>query len=193
MIVGFVTQRIEPMGIIGMQSMLTPIVAYQVGCNFIYLARRSHLRNMSKRELFRIRLTREENMSKVVHLVSILTWQAFVAVFPFIEIFLRIFFQKVAFFYGYPNANGFGIILERLDKQHLVKPNQRSKHQIRFDWHRFKVNVGDIGRDGYRHPPTVELNRPHLDIPSLGMKHWPHRRRYHVETVQSRQSKKIEK
>eukprot|EP00814_Leptocylindrus_danicus_P012063 CAMPEP_0116013676 /NCGR_PEP_ID=MMETSP0321-20121206/5859_1 /TAXON_ID=163516 /ORGANISM="Leptocylindrus danicus var. danicus, Strain B650" /LENGTH=67 /DNA_ID=CAMNT_0003483253 /DNA_START=286 /DNA_END=489 /DNA_ORIENTATION=- len=56
--------------------------------------------------------------------------------------------------------------------------SKRAKRQIRLDWHRFSVNVGNVGRDGYRHPPSVELNLPHLDVPAKGWKHWPWRRRH---------------
>lgn len=84
----------------------------------------------------------------------------------------------MSFLYTYPNAGGVGVILEPLDVQHL-KANKRAKYQIRFDWHRFSLNMGDIGRDGYRHPPSKVLNLPHLDIPQRGMKHWSSRSHFH--------------
>ena len=42
---------------------------------------------------------------------------------------------------------------------------------------RFKIHIGGIGRDGYRHPPSIVTNLPHLDIPKKGLKHWPWRRK----------------
>ena len=83
---------------------------------------------------------------------------------------------KVSFFYAYPNARGVGFIFEPRDVQHLVQ-SKRVKHQIRFDWHRFKINIGGIGRVGYRHPTSIVTNLPHLDIPKKGLKHWPWRRK----------------
>ena len=50
---------------------------------------------------------------------------------------------------------------------------------MRLEWHRFLVNVGKPGRKfGHhagrsRHPPSVELNLPHLEFPSRGIRHWP--------------------
>ena len=50
-----------------------------------------------------------------------------------------------------------------------------SKKQVRLDCHRFKQNVGNVGNDGYQHPPVVEWNLPPIDAPpERGMKkHWP--------------------
>ena len=75
------------------------------------------------------------------------------------------------------------MIFEPLSAQSL-KQSKRTKHQIRLDWHRFKVNVGERGRDGYRHPPSVEWNLPHVDIPRRGMKHWPWRRKVIESDIQ---------
>ena len=89
-------------------------------------------------------------------------------------------FGHVFFYYFYPNARGLGVILELLLVQSFPVSN-RAKHQIRVKWHRFSVDVGVVGTDGYRHPPSVERNLPHLDAPKLGLKHWPWRRRRSVE------------
>ena len=152
---------------------------YIASANMCYLARRSFIRSaydptMTKYKLFRIRTTREPGVSHRFYIVLVLAWQLFVlTVFPLAEPLAKLF-NRTIFYYTYPNAHGAGIILEPLDAQHL-KPNKRD--QIRFDWHRFSVNVGAVGRDGFRHPPSVDLNRPHLDLPGRGMKHWPWRRR----------------
>ena len=154
-------------------------IIYMVTANFAYLSRRSHLRNMPKRKLLKIRTTREPDTSLRLYLITLFTWQCFVAIFPFVESCVRYLFSHVSFFYSYPNAHGVGVILEPLEAQSL-SISQRTKMQIRFDWHRFTVNIGQVGRDGYRHPPARELNLPHLDIPRKKMKHWPWRRRYSV-------------
>ena len=133
---------------------------------------------MPKRKLLKIRITREEGVSWPLYFVIIAVWQLFVSLFPFVEPIARVF-GMVSFFYSYPNAGGVGLLLEPVSVQHL-KMNKRSKKQIRFDWHRFKVNVGNVGRDGFRHPPCVEKNLPHIDMPSKGLKHWPWRRRHQI-------------
>lgn len=53
----------------------------------------------------------------------------------------------------YSNARGFGINI-----------TNRGERYIGLDWHRFKIGGRKIGRF---------VNRPHLDIPSKGIKHWP--------------------
>lgn len=175
--------------------------------NIIYILRRSQIRNMSKRKLLQIRLTREDGVSLRLHATNIFVWQLFVIfIFPFLEPMSRLF-GYVSFYYFYPNASGLGtflmiyhsfilidnfrssfsfsffftgIIFEPLSAQQLSM-SKRTKSQIRCDWHRFSFNVGAVGRDGYRHPPSIERNVPHLDIPKLGWKHWPWRRRCNVE------------
>ena len=149
---------------------------YLAASNIIYLSRRSHLRQMSKRQLWKIRTTREPGVSIPLFLTIVLAWQSFVVVFPLVETMCRIVLQRVSFFYSYPNAGGCGIILEPLNVQHL-KQSARAKKQVRFDWHRFNLNVGAVGRDGFRHPPVVIRNLPHIDAPQRGMKHWPWRRK----------------
>ena len=183
-------------------SSISLVLCYMLIANFIYIARRAHLREMSKYELLRIRTTREPNTSLRLYITTVFVWQCFVAVFPIVECWARFLcpdistmIQKctpklrphVSFFYSYPNAHGCGIILEPLDIQksittqrglRAISISKRTKQQIRLDWHRFQVNVGEIGRDGFKHPPTKQYNLPHVDIPCVGYKHWPWRRRY---------------
>lgn len=148
--------------------------------NMSYLLRRSHIRQMPKRKLLQIRLTREAGVSMHLYITNIIIWQLFVTIlFPSLELVSRIF-GYVSYYYFYPNASGFGIILEPLSAQSLSM-SERAKHQIRCDWHRFSVNVGAIGRDGYRHPPSVSKHAPHIDIPRKGLKHWPWRRKMNVQ------------
>ena len=150
---------------------------YSLLANTIYLLRRSHIRNMPKRTLFQIRLTRENGVSLPLYITNLLVWQLFVNfIFPFLEPISRLL-GHVSFYYFYPNANGLGIIFEPLSIQDQPM-NKRTKQQIRLDWHEFNFNIGNIGRDGYRHPPCVSRNLPHLDVPKLGWKHWPWRRKY---------------
>jgi hypothetical protein len=150
--------------------------AYMFGSNLAYLARRANLRRTTMRIIFQIRTMRDPEASLSMFLICLFAWQAFVAVFPLTETVARSL-GYASFFYRYPKANGGGCILEPLWVQELPS-NQRAREQIRFDWHRFKYNVGGIGRDGYRHPPTLERNLPHFDIPKKRIKHWPWRRRY---------------
>jgi hypothetical protein len=151
-------------------------LSYILIANTIYLLRRSHLRKMTKRKLLQIRTTREEGVNIGMYITNIVAWQVFVtSIFPILEPLSRLC-GYVSFYYFYPNANGCGIIFEPLSVQHLpMKKRQRS--QLRLDWHEFSVNVGNIGRDGYRHPPCVVRNLPHLDVPRLQLKHWPWRRK----------------
>mmetsp|Transcript_31483 Transcript_31483/g.70507 ORF Transcript_31483/g.70507 Transcript_31483/m.70507 type:complete len:218 (+) Transcript_31483:223-876(+) len=145
--------------------------------NLLYITRRSCVRDMSKRKLFRIRITREDGVSTRFYLTNLLAWQLFVTfVWPVSEPLSRIL-GYVSFYYSYPNASGVGMIFEPINVQHLSMA-KRTKKQLRVDWHQFAYNIGDIGREGYRHPPSVTRNLPHLDAPSHGMKHWPWRRRF---------------
>ncbi|KAL3776318.1 hypothetical protein ACHAWO_002712 [Cyclotella atomus] len=132
---------------------------------------------MSKRRLLQVRISREDGVSIPLYITNLLAWQFFVTfIFPFLEPIARLL-GHVSFYYFYPNASGLGIVFEPLSVQDQSM-NKRVKYQTRLDWHRFSVNVGGIGRDGYRHPPSVERNLPHLDVPRLGWKHWPWRRKY---------------
>lgn len=148
--------------------------------NTMYICRRSNIRNMSKRKLLRIPLTREDGVELPLYITNILAWQFFVNfVFPLLELISRVF-GYVSFYYFYPNAHGFGIIFEPLSAQSFSM-SKRSKSQIRCDWHRFNFNIGPVGRDGWRHPPSVERNLPHFDIPKKGWKHWPWRQKCKVD------------
>ena len=152
-------------------------ILYSFIANMIYLLRRSCIRKMPKRRLVKIRLTKETGVTIPLYITNLLVWQIFVTfIFPLLEPISRLF-GYVSFYYFYPNASGLGVIFEPVAVQDLPM-NKRAKHQIRLDWHKFSVNVGGIGRDGYRHPPSVERNLPHLDIPKLGWKHWPWRRKF---------------
>jgi len=155
------------------------IPLYFMTTNFIYICRRSIVRKMSKRKLWKIRMSRENGVSTRLYITNIITWQLFVlTIFPMLEPISRLF-GYVSFYYFYPNAGGCGFIFEPVSAQHL-NMSKRTKTQLRFDWHRFSVNVGDIGRDGYRHPPSVERNLPHIDMPKYQLKHWPWRRRWNT-------------
>lgn len=160
-------------------------LSYILVANAIYLQRRSHLRKMTKRKLLQIRTTREEGVNLLLHITNLLAWQVFVtSVFPILEPLSRMC-GFVSFYYFYPNANGCGIIFEPLAVQHLpMKKRQRS--QMRLDWHKFSYNVGKIGRDGFRHPPSVERNLPHIDAPLLQMKHWPWRRKHTKSNIEKK-------
>mmetsp|Transcript_45889 Transcript_45889/g.53680 ORF Transcript_45889/g.53680 Transcript_45889/m.53680 type:complete len:201 (-) Transcript_45889:173-775(-) len=149
---------------------------YMIAANFCYLSRRAHLRKRTRISLLRIRTMREPGVTLSLYLTMLLTWQTFTAVFPVVELVARIL-GHVSFFYSYPNAAGVGIIFEPLPAQ-CLSMSKRVKQQIRIDWHKFKYNVGDIGRDGYRHPPTRYRNLPHVDIPKRKVKHWPWRRKF---------------
>ncbi|CAJ1937998.1 unnamed protein product [Cylindrotheca closterium] len=181
------------------------LAAYSLVANLLYLARRANLRQMTIRELWKIRTTREEGVSRPLFAGMLMAWQMLVLVFPIVEPCVRFgsSFQELLFgsntrnpkqpsnpknsnrpgwtifFYSYPKAQGGGYILEPLACQHLGS-NQRARQQIRFDWHSFKYNTGPLGRDGFRHPPTIERNLPHIDIPRYQMKHWPWRRCYKI-------------
>jgi hypothetical protein len=152
------------------------IISYMILSNMLYLARRAHLRRMTMRDIWRIRTTRELGISRSLFGALILAWQLLVALYPWIE---PIAWKcgYACFFYTYPKAKGGGYILEPLSCQRLAS-NLRTRQQVRFDWHRFKYNVGAIGRDGYRHPPTIQRNLPHFDVPQRQVKHWPWRRRH---------------
>lgn len=154
-------------------------IVYFFIANTIYLLRRSVIRGMPKRRLVQLRLTRERGVTIPLYMTNLIVWQLFVNfAFPVLEPISRLF-GYVSFYYFYPNASGVGIIFEPLSVQDQSM-SERAKQQIRLDWHKFSVNVGSVGRDGYKHPPSVERNRPHLDIPMLGWKHWPWRRKYPV-------------
>ena len=154
---------------------LIPHTIYMVTSNLLYLFRRAKLRRTTPFDILRIRMTHEDGVSPRLFALYILAWQLLVVVFPLAECAARLC-GHASFFYSYPNARGGGYILEPLAVQHLPG-NKRAKEQIRLDWHRFSYNVGSVGRDGYRHPPTVQKNLPHCDFPRKKLRHWPWRRR----------------
>jgi hypothetical protein len=157
---------------------LVGAVIYMILANLLYLARRAHLRRRTMLEIWRIRTTRESGVSWRLFTAWIVAWQVLVALYPFIEPVARCWkWGHVCFFYTYPKAKGGGYILEPLSCQRLAS-NLRTRQQVRCDWHRFKYNVGALGRDGYRHPPTIQRNLPHFDVPQRQVKHWPWRRRH---------------
>jgi hypothetical protein len=147
--------------------------------NVLYLARRAHLRKRSVLQILRTRTTKEPGLSVCVFVLCLLAWQTLVCTYPVTEFLLARSCGYTLFFYSYPNANGGGYILEPLAVQDSPS-NQRTRAQMRLDWHRFKFNRGNIGRDGFRHPPAAEQNLPHIDVPLKGIKHWPWRRRHRV-------------
>lgn len=157
--------------------------------NLAYLARRATLRKTTMWGIFQIRTVRERGVSWPMFAVFLAAWQLFVAFFPFTESFARLC-GYASFFYSYPNANGGGYILEPLWIQQ-APASKRTKEQLRLDWHRFKYNVGDVGRDGFRHPPTLQRNLPHIDLPRKGLKHWPWRRKYYSKMKYIHHSSKV--
>lgn len=160
-----------------MSSPAVSSCCYMVTANILYLARRAHLRRQTMGTMLGYRLEREPGVSVPRHFSFLVAWQSFVVLFPLLEPLFRLLLGYCCFYFSYPNAQGFGFIVEPLDIQHLPL-SKRSKRQIRLDWHKFTINTGDVGRNGYRHPPSKEVNRPHIDAPQRGVKHWPWRRKY---------------
>lgn len=162
---------------------------YMVSANILYLARRAHIRKVTMRTMLHYRTQREPGVSIPMYAIFLLAWQCFVVLFPLLEPLAALCLGSCCFYYSYPNACGVGFILEPLELQHLPL-SKRSKKQVRLDWHKFSINVGDVGRDGYRHPPARELHRLHVDAPSWGIRHWPWRRRYTVPKKKSNHQKR---
>jgi hypothetical protein len=154
---------------------ITKTCVYMLSANLLYVARRANLRKVSMRTILHYRTQREPGVTIPMYIAFLLAWQAFVIVFPFLEPIARFCLGGCCLFYSYPNASGFGFILEPVNIQNLTL-TKRSKQQIRLDWHRFSINVGAVGRNGYRHPPSREINRPHIDAPQWGVRHWPWKR-----------------
>ena len=170
-----VTERLPSVISTAISSPAAKTCCYMITANVFYLARRSHVRQQTMKTMLGHRIERESGVSIPRHISFLIAWQSFVAFFPILEPLARLFLGYCCFYFSYPNAQGFGLIMEPLDIQHLPL-SKRSKQQIRFDWHKFSINV--VGRDGYRHPPSKEMNRPHIDAPRWGIKHWPWRRRH---------------
>ena len=158
---------------------------YVAAANVAYVARRARIRRIRKRDIWAYRTTKVDGTPWALYGTSILAWQAFVLLlYPVVEPLARLF-GHVSFMYDYPNARGVGYILEPLEVQHLSM-SKRTRGQIRLDWHAFSVNVGRVGRDGHRHPPSVSRNLPHIDAPRWGVRHWPWRRREGTGQVPAR-------
>ena len=175
-IISIATTQVPSCCIAVLNSPAFAIAMYTAAANVAYLARRANVRNIRKRDIWSYRTTKIEGTPWTLYGISLVAWQAYALfLFPFVEPLARLL-GYVSFMYDYPNARGFGYILEPLRVQDLSMA-KRTKSQIRLDWHAFNVNVGKIGRDGYRHPPSVSWNLPHLDAPRWGVKHWPWRRR----------------
>jgi len=156
---------------------------YLLVANIVYLARRAQLRQQSMKTMLGYRLAKEPGVSWPRYCSFLVAWQCVVVIFPLLEPVLKLFFDCCCLYYSYPNAHGFGFIVEPLNCQHLPL-NKRAKQQLlRLDWHRFNVNVGEIGRNGFRHPPAVQMNRPHVDAPRYGIKHWPWKRRHTITAL----------
>mmetsp|Transcript_10899 Transcript_10899/g.18066 ORF Transcript_10899/g.18066 Transcript_10899/m.18066 type:complete len:193 (-) Transcript_10899:248-826(-) len=156
---------------------VTTACCYVISANILYLARRAHIRKVTMRTMLHYRTQRELGVSIPMYAVFLVAWQCFVMVYPLLEPLAALCLGSCCFYYSYPNAQGVGFILEPLKLQHLPL-SKRSKKQVRLDWHKFSINVGAVGRDGYRHPPARELHRLHIDAPLWGIRHWPWRRRY---------------
>lgn len=150
--------------------------AYMVASNLVYLGRRALLRHQTMRYIWDVRTTRAPGVSRAMYLLFLVAWQFLVSLYPLLEP-LAWSSGWTCFFYSYPRAKGGGYILEPLRVQDLPA-NKRARAQCRLDWHEFKYNIGYVGRDGFRHPPSVKRNLPHFDIPGLGIKHWPWRRQF---------------
>lgn len=141
------------------------------------------LRGLSALEVARRHFVREPDWpaGRQGHLGFVMAVAAcfglYMPVYPLLEPCLRPF-GITSFYFYYPKANGAGILIERVCSQGGL----RGEQLLRLDWHRFNINVGKPGRpyDGptggwSRHPPAVELNLPHIDLPMHGVRHWPWR------------------
>lgn len=164
--------------------MRIPIAAaagsYVAASTALYCFRRAALHKLTAAEVLRRHLTYEPGWpagfrGRVGFAASFIAWLAlFQPIYPLLELGLRMN-NLASFFYYYPNANGAGLLVQRISPKEQV---------LRLDWHRFNVNVGMAGKTaecglGYeyvsRHPPSMQLNRLHCDFPTMGVRHWPWR------------------
>ena len=158
-----------------------PVVAatYLASSAAVYCHRRASLHSLTPREVLRRHLTKEPEWPAGIRGVvgfwmSAAIWLlGFQLCYPLLEIGLRPF-GLASFYYYYPNANGFGLLVEK------IKTQSQKRQVLRLDWHRFNVNVGRPGRPyeyggTSRHGPSIELNLPHIDLPMRGVRHWPWR------------------
>ena len=157
-------------------------VATSVAC---YCQRRGRLHKLGAAEVWRRHLDFEPGWPPglrgiISFTAAVSVWIAvFSPIYPILEILLRPF-RLAAFFYYYPNANGFGLLVERIADKKCDR-----EQMLRLDWHRFTVNVGKPGKPyeyggRSRHPPSVVLNLPHIDLPFRGVRHWPWRQYPHI-------------
>jgi hypothetical protein len=119
---------------------------------------------------------------RVTHLAHVTAWLLlFQPLYPVLEVCLFPF-DMAAFWFYYPSANGSGLII---DSRALRRSGKRGNAAqcFRLDWHRFGINVGAAypPPNTGRHPPKVECNLPHIDLPQRGVRHWPWRQ--HTETL----------
>jgi hypothetical protein len=163
--------------------------AYLLTANCAYVVRRSRLHTrLSTKDVVRMHLTRD-GMSLPHFLACLLAWQCFVAfIWPPLELGCRVA-NHASFFYYYSKAGGMGIVLEPLNCMHLPG-GKRRKYQTRLDWHQIPINIGPCARNGFRHPPTIRRNLPHIDVPRLGVRHWPWRNIVSAKCEDCAQSKK---
>lgn len=149
---------------------------YCVACATLYVIRRGLVvHKLGVLEVARRHLLMEPEWppgrrGAVYWLLASLVWAfAFAPAYPIVEPVCALRGLTTLYYY-YPKACGAGVILER---------KQTGQQVLRLDWHRFRVNVGAEGREVLggrsRHPPSVLISRPHVDLPTMGVKHWPWR------------------
>ena len=154
--------------------------AYIAATASAYCFRRAVLHNLSPFEVLRRHVQWESGWPAGARGVigfwaSVLAWLViFCPAYPLLAFGLRPAGFS-SFFYYYPNANGAGLLIERL--------SPLREQVLRVDWHRFNVKVGKPGRPFEQsglfglplgvshHPPAIELNLPHLDFGSV--RHYP--------------------
>lgn len=149
-------------------------LGYVFAANVAYILRRSRLhKRLRPGDVVRMHTARD-GMSFKHFVTCLLCWQVFVAfLWPALELACRLK-SHASFLYYYPKAAGLGIVMEPLSCMHLPG-GKRRKYQVRVDWHQIPINVGPCARNGFRHPPTIRRNLPHVDIPARSIRHWPWR------------------
>jgi len=159
------------------------MTAWVVVSFLAYCCRRGTLRGLGAREVARRHFTRGPDWPAGANghvgfaLACAVCFGLYMPAYPLIEPCLRTAGLSSFYFY-YPKANGAGMLIERVNPT----SNERGEQILRLDWHRFNVNVGKPGRayvgptGGWsRHPPTLQFNLPHIDLPTRGVRHWPWR------------------
>jgi hypothetical protein len=119
-------------------------------------------------------------LGRVTHACHVAAWVLlFAPLWPPLEAILQPF-DLSAFWFYYPRARGSGLIIDSRARRRAGKKGNAAQ-VFRLDWHRFELNVGPVypprrHRTGTgRHPPSVTINLPHVDLPQRGVKHWPWR------------------